>query len=57
MVAFGGQRRIFGWIEDEFIKRTPSKHLLVKDTKPTVAVSVTTQSRHALHFNFRRLVP
>ena len=30
MVAFGGQRRILRWVEDEFINRTPSKHLLIK---------------------------
>ncbi|MDP0929528.1 NUDIX domain-containing protein [Paracoccus onubensis] len=29
MVAFGGQRRILRWIEDEFVKRRPSKHLLI----------------------------
>ncbi|WP_138935487.1 NUDIX hydrolase [Roseovarius arcticus] len=29
MVAFGGQRRVLSWIEDEFVKRTPSKHLLI----------------------------
>jgi len=30
MVAFGGQRRVLRWIEEEFIKRTPSKHLLIE---------------------------
>lgn len=30
MVVFGGQRRVLSWIEDEFIKRKPSKHLLIK---------------------------
>lgn len=30
MVAFGGQRRVLNWIEDEFVKRTPSKHLLIE---------------------------
>lgn len=29
LVAFGGQRRVLRWIEDEFIERTPSKHLLI----------------------------
>lgn len=29
MVPFGGQRRMLRWIEDEFIKRPPSKHLLI----------------------------
>ncbi|MEM8971710.1 MAG: NUDIX domain-containing protein [Pseudomonadota bacterium] len=29
MVAFGGQRRILRWIEDEFVKRKPSSHLLI----------------------------
>jgi len=32
MVAFGGQRRVLRWIEDEFVKRNPSKHLLIEDT-------------------------
>jgi dATP pyrophosphohydrolase len=32
MVAFGGQRRVLNWIEDEFVKRSPSKHLLIKGT-------------------------
>ena len=32
MVAFGGQRRVLRWIEDEFIKRNPSKHLLIEYT-------------------------
>ena len=32
MVSFGGQRRVLNWIEDEFIKRTPSKHLLIKSS-------------------------
>lgn len=32
MVAFGGQRRVLSWIEDEFVKRAPSKHLLIKFT-------------------------
>ncbi|MEP3347579.1 MAG: NUDIX domain-containing protein [Litoreibacter sp.] len=30
MVAFGGQRRVLSWIEDEFIERSPSKHLRIK---------------------------
>lgn len=30
MVAFGGQRRVLRWIEDEFVKRHPSKHLLIE---------------------------
>lgn len=30
MVTFGGQRRVLRWIEDEFVKRIPSKHLLLK---------------------------
>jgi len=29
MVAFGGQRRVLRWIEDEFVKRSPSRHLLI----------------------------
>ncbi|MFC6639184.1 NUDIX domain-containing protein [Sulfitobacter sp. JBTF-M27] len=29
LVAFGGQRRVLRWIEEEFIERTPSKHLLI----------------------------
>ncbi|WP_424986785.1 NUDIX hydrolase [Microbulbifer sp. S227A] len=29
MVAFGGQRRVLGWIEDEFIRRQPSRHLKI----------------------------
>lgn len=29
MVAFGGQRRVLRWIEEEFVKRRPSKHLLI----------------------------
>ena len=29
MVPFGGQRRVLSWIEAEFVKRTPSKHLLI----------------------------
>ncbi len=32
MVAFGGQRRVLSWIEDEFVKRTPSKHLLIESS-------------------------
>lgn len=32
MVAFGGQRRVLGWIENEFVKRSPSKHLLIEGT-------------------------
>jgi len=32
MVAFGGQRRVLRWIEDEFVKRNPSKHLLIEGT-------------------------
>jgi len=31
MVAFGGQRRVLRWVEDEFVKRNPSKHLLIED--------------------------
>lgn len=30
MVAFGGQRRILRWIEDEFIRRQPSQHLKIE---------------------------
>lgn len=30
MVAFGGQRRVLSWVEDVFVKRTPSKHLLIE---------------------------
>lgn len=30
MVAFGGQRRVLRWIEDEFVKRRPNKHLLIE---------------------------
>ena len=30
MVAFGGQRRVLSWIEDEFITRKPSHHLLIE---------------------------
>ncbi len=30
MVPFGGQRRVLRWIEDEFINRSPSKHLLIE---------------------------
>ncbi len=30
MVAFGGQRRVLRWIEDEFVKRHPNKHLAIK---------------------------
>lgn len=29
MVSFGGQRRVLSWIEDEFVKRSPSKHLRI----------------------------
>lgn len=29
MVAFGGQRRVLRWIEDEFVRRKPSKHLQI----------------------------
>lgn len=29
MVAFGGQRRVLGWIEEEFIRRQPSRHLKI----------------------------
>lgn len=29
MVAFGGQRRVLRWIEQEFIERKPNKHLLI----------------------------
>ncbi|MCV0425201.1 MAG: NUDIX domain-containing protein [Roseibium sp.] len=34
MVAFGGQRRVLRWVEDEFVNREPSKHLLI-DVKKT----------------------
>jgi len=30
MVAFGGQRRVLRWIEEEFVNRRPSKHLLIE---------------------------
>tara|TARA_E500000318_G_scaffold55810_2_gene51860 strand:- start:12 stop:377 length:366 start_codon:yes stop_codon:yes gene_type:complete len=30
MVAFGGQRRVLRWVEDEFVERTPSEHLLIR---------------------------
>ena len=30
MVAFGGQRKVLRWIEEEFIQRKPSKHLLIR---------------------------
>ena len=30
LVAFGGQRRVLRWIEEEFTKRTPSQHLLIR---------------------------
>lgn len=30
MVTFGGQRRVLRWVEDEFVKRRPSKHLMIK---------------------------
>jgi dihydroneopterin triphosphate diphosphatase len=33
MVAFGGQRRILRWIEDEFIRRPPSEHLRIRLTR------------------------
>ncbi|PRY26448.1 dATP pyrophosphohydrolase [Aliiruegeria haliotis] len=29
MVAFGGQRRVLRWIEEEFVKRRPSRHLRI----------------------------
>ena len=29
VVAFGGQRRILRWIEEEFVRRTPSEHLKI----------------------------
>ncbi|MEM7303102.1 MAG: NUDIX domain-containing protein [Pseudomonadota bacterium] len=29
MVTFGGQRKIIRWIEEEFINRSPSKHLRI----------------------------
>lgn len=29
MVDFGGQRRVLRWIEDEFVTRAPSQHLLI----------------------------
>ena len=30
LVDFGGQRRCLRWIEEEFVRRTPSEHLLIK---------------------------
>lgn len=30
MVAFGEQRKVLRWIEEEFIQRPPSKHLRIK---------------------------
>lgn len=30
MVAFGGQRRVLRWIEDEFVHRKPSHHLKIE---------------------------
>ena len=30
MVSFGGQRRVLRWVEDEFVKREPNKHLLIE---------------------------
>ena len=30
MVAFGGQRRVLRWVEEEFVKRVPSRHLLIE---------------------------
>ncbi len=30
LVEYGGQRRCLTWIEQEFIHRTPSKHLLIE---------------------------
>ncbi len=32
MVTFGGQRRVLSWIEEEFINRPPSQHLLIQIT-------------------------
>lgn len=32
MVAFGGQRKVLRWIEEEFIQRPPSKHLRIGDS-------------------------
>lgn len=29
LVDFGGQRRCLRWIEDEFVKRAPSRHLII----------------------------
>ena len=29
LVTFGGQRHVLRWIEAEFVKRVPSKHLLI----------------------------
>lgn len=29
MVEFGGQRRVLRWIEKEFIRRTPNRHLRI----------------------------
>jgi dihydroneopterin triphosphate diphosphatase len=29
LVAFGGQRRVLRWIREEFIERSPTKHLLI----------------------------
>lgn len=30
LVEYGGQRRCLTWIEQEFIQRTPSRHLLIE---------------------------
>lgn len=32
VVAFGGQRRVLRWVEDEFVKKNLSKHLLIENT-------------------------
>lgn len=32
LVAYGGQRRVLRWVEDEFIKRTPCEHLQIRTT-------------------------
>lgn len=29
MVAFGGQRRVLRWVEEEFVKRPPNPHLKI----------------------------
>ena len=32
MVAFGGQRRVLSWVEDELVMRKPSHHLWIEAT-------------------------